>query len=71
MWAPIEQCMDFTVEYKYSLVVEGNNQNLGASCKLVETDLEGNSRLGVERAAGKWGPVESDNLGAQAGLVLA
>ena len=24
-WAPIEQCMDLTAEYKYSLVVEGNN----------------------------------------------
>ena len=52
-WVPIEQCNDFAVEYKYSLAVEGNNQNLEAGCKLVETDLEGNSHLGVERAASK------------------
>ena len=40
--------MDLTTEYKYSLVIEGNNHNLGAGCKPVETDLEGNSCLGVE-----------------------
>ena len=69
-WVPIEQSMYFAAEYKYSLAIEGNNQNLGVGCKPVETDLEGNSRLGVKRAAGKWDPAEPDKLGAQAGLVV-
>ena len=56
--------MDSTVEYKYSLVVEGNNQNHGVGCKPLETNLEGNSHLGVEWSAGKWGPAEPDKLGA-------
>ena len=56
--------MDLTIEYRYSRVVEGNNQNLGAGCKSVETNLEGNNCLGVERAVGKWGPAEPDKLGA-------
>ena len=56
--------MDLTTDYRYSLVVEGNNQNLGAGCKPVETDLDGNSHLGVERAAGKWGPAKLDKSGA-------
>ena len=58
--APLEQYMDLTAEYRYSLVVEGNNQNLGASCKPFEIDLEGNNHLGVERAADRWGPAELD-----------
>ena len=71
MWASFEQCMDLTVEYKCSLVVEGNNQNLGAGCKPIETNLEGNSRLGVKWAAGKWDPTELDKLGAQASSTVA
>ena len=70
MWAPFEQCMDLTMDYKYSLTVEVNNQNLGAGCKPVETDLESNSRLGVERAAGNWDLAEPDKLGTQAGSVV-
>ena len=46
--------MDLTAKYRYHLVVEGNNQNLGVGCKPTETKLEGNRCLGVERAAGKW-----------------
>ena len=52
--------MDSTAEYRYSLVVEGNNHNLGVGCKPVETDLEGNICPGVERVAGKRDPAESD-----------
>ena len=61
--------MDLTTEYKYSLVVEGNNQNLGAGCRPVETDLASNNRLRVERVVGKWGPAEPDKLGAPADSV--
>ena len=71
MWAPFEQCTDFTVEYKCTLAVEGNNQNLGVGCKPVETDLEGNNRLGVEWAADKWDPAESNKSGAQVDLAVA
>ena len=63
--------MDLTAEYRYSLVVEGNNQNLEAGCKLIEIDLEDNNHLGVERVVGKWGPTEPDELGAQADLAVA
>ena len=56
--------MDLTVEYRYSLVVEGDNQNLGAGCKPVKIDLGGNNRLGVERAIDKWDPTELGKLGA-------
>ena len=59
------------MDYKYSLAVEGNNQNLEACCKLVETNVEGNSRLGVERAAGKWGPTKSNKSGAQVDSAVA
>ena len=55
--------MDFSAEHKYSLVVEGNNQNLELGCKPVETGLEGKNHLGVERVPGKWGPTKSDKLG--------
>ena len=55
--------MDSAAEYRYSLVVESNNQNLGAGCKPVETDLESNSHLGVEWVVGKWDPAEPDKLG--------
>ena len=71
MWALFEQYTNLTVEYKCSLVVEGNNQNLGAGCKPVETDLAGNNRLGVERVVGKWDPVEPDKLGAHVGSAVA
>ena len=65
MWASFEQCMDLTAEYKYRLAVEGNNQNLGVGCKLVETDFEGNNCLGVEWVVDKWGPVDMDKLAAE------
>ena len=71
MSAPFEQYMNLTAEYRYSLVVEGNNQNLGAGCKLVEIDLEDNNYLGVEQAIGKWGPAEPDKVGAQAYFAAA
>ena len=70
-WVSIEQCKDFAAEYKYSLVVEGNNQNLGVGCKPFKTELEGNSRLGVEQAAGKWGPAEPDKSGTQVDSAVA
>ena len=63
--------MDLTDEYRYSLVVEANNQNPGAGCKPVEIDLEDNNRLGVEKVAGKWGLVELDELGTQADSAVA
>ena len=63
--------MYLTAEYRYSLVVEGNNQNLGEGCKSVEIYLEGNNCLGVERDVGKWDPAEPDKLGAQADSVAA
>ena len=66
MSAPFERYMDLNVEYRYSLVVEGINQNLGAGFKPVEIDLEDNNCLGVEQAVGKWGLAEPDKLGAQA-----
>ena len=56
--------MDLTVEYRYSLAVEGNNQNLGAGCKPVAIDLGGNNHLGVERAVDKWDPAKPGKLGA-------
>ena len=65
MWVPVGQRKDFSVEYKYNPTNEGNSQNLEASCKPVEIDLEGNSCLGVEQAADKWGPAELDTSGAQ------
>ena len=63
--------MGLTVEYRYSLVVEGNNQNLGVGCKPVETDLEGNNRLGVKQVVGKWDPAELDKLGTRVDSVAA
>ena len=63
--------MDLTAEYRYSLVVEGNNQNLRAGCKPIKIDLEDNNCLGVEQAVGKWGPAKPDKLGAQADSAVA
>ena len=71
MWALFEQCTDLNVEYKCSLAIEGNNQNLGVGCKQVETDLEGNSHLRVERAVGKWDPAESNKSGTHVGSAIA
>ena len=69
--APFEQYVDSTTEYRYSLVVEDNNQNLGAGCQLVESNFEGNSHPRVKWAAGKWDPTESDKSGAQVDLAVA
>ena len=63
--------MDLNAKYKYSLAVEGNNQNLGVGCKLVGTDLEGNSFLGVKQDAREWDPADPNKLGAQAGSAMA